>query len=91
VLRSRGFEPRVLILTLREFERAAANNPFPEADDSPASVHLFFLAEPAKKPDRSALAALKARTERFVLKGKVFHLRRDDAFDEQKAEPNLKG
>jgi hypothetical protein len=34
---------------------------------------------------------LKARTERFVLKGKVFHLRRDDAFDEQKAEPNLKG
>lgn len=37
---SHGFEPRVLVRTLAELERAAADNPFPEADDDPKSLHL---------------------------------------------------
>ena len=68
VSKARGFEPRVLVLTRKELERAAAGNPFPEAADNPQSVHLFFLAEPAKNADVKSLHALKSATERFVLK-----------------------
>src|SRR5688500_2370880 len=72
VSRSHGFEPRVLVLTRGDLERAAAGNPFPEADENPKSLHLFFLAELPKKPDLKSLEALKAKTERFELKGRIF-------------------
>ena len=71
---SHGFEPRVLVRTLAELERAAAGNPFPEADDDPKSLHLFFLEKPAKRPDLRSLEALKTQTERFVLKDNIFYL-----------------
>ena len=71
---SHGFEPRVLVRTLAELERAAAGNPFPEADEDPKSLHLFFLDKPAKRPDLKSLEALKTHTERFVLKGRIFYL-----------------
>jgi uncharacterized protein (DUF1697 family) len=79
-----GFEPRVLVRTLAELERAAAGNPFPEADDDPKSLHLFFLAKPAKTPDLKSLAALETNTERFVLKGAIFYLHTPDGFGRSK-------
>ena len=82
--RRHGFEPRVLVRTLAELEKAAAGNPFPEADDDPKSLHLFFLAKPAKKPDLKSLGALKTDTERFVLKGRVFYLHTPDGFGTSK-------
>lgn len=84
VAEARGFEPRVLVLTRGEFERAAAGNPFREADDSPQSVHLFFLAEPAKSADVQSLNALKSATERFVLKGRVLYLHTPDGLGTSK-------
>jgi uncharacterized protein (DUF1697 family) len=84
VLRSSGFEPRVLVLTLNDLERAAANNPFAEAEENPKSVHLFFLAEPPTKPDLKSMEALKATTERFALKGKVLYLHTPDGFGRSK-------
>ena len=80
VSKGRGFEPRVLVLTRSELERAAANNPFPEAEGNPKSVHLFFLAELAKKADLKSMEALRAKTERFALKGKVLYLHTPDGF-----------
>jgi uncharacterized protein (DUF1697 family) len=84
VSRSHGFEPRVLVLTRGELERAAAGNPFPEGDENPKSLHLFFLAERPKKPDLKALEALKTKTERFALKGKVLYLHTPDGFGASK-------
>jgi len=81
---SHGFEPRVLVLSRGELESAAAGNPFPEADENPKSLHLFFLAERPKKPDLKSLEALKAKTERFALKGKVFYLHTPDGFGASK-------
>lgn len=84
VAKARGFEPRVLLLTRRELERAAAGNPFPEADDNPASVHLFFLVEPAKGADVKSMNALKTATERFALKGRVLYLHTPDGVGRSK-------
>jgi uncharacterized protein (DUF1697 family) len=80
VSKSHGFEPRVLILTRAELERAAAASPFPQAHENPKSLHLFFLSETPKKPDVKSLELLKAPTEDFSLKGKVFYLYTPDGF-----------
>jgi uncharacterized protein (DUF1697 family) len=80
VLRRHGFEPRVLVLSRGELARAASANPFPEAGDHPTSLHLFFLAARPARPDLPAMEALKAQSERFALKGKVFYLHTPDGF-----------
>ncbi len=84
VSKGRGFEPRVLVLTRSELARAAANNPFPEAEGNPKSVHLFFLADPAKNANLKSMEALRARSERFALKGKVLYLHTPDGFGTSK-------
>jgi uncharacterized protein (DUF1697 family) len=78
ISKSRGFEPHVLVLTCAELEKAVAGNPFPEARENPKSLHLFFLADPPKKPDLDGCEALKARTERFKLEGNIFYLHTPD-------------
>ena len=82
--RSHGFEPRVLALTCGELEKAARSNPFRQAEKQPKSLHLLFLAAAPAKPDVEALAAARARTERFELKGRVFYLHTPDGFGKSK-------
>ena len=75
-----GFAPRVLLLTCAELQKAAAANPFPQADENPQSLHLFFLDASPKKPDLDSLEALKTGNESFALKGRVFYLHTPDGF-----------
>jgi uncharacterized protein (DUF1697 family) len=89
VARDHGFEPNVLVLTTRQLAKAAAANPFPEAEANPKSVHLFFLAGRATRPDLAALQALKAKSERFALNGKVFYLHTPDGFGTSKLAPRV--
>jgi uncharacterized protein (DUF1697 family) len=84
VLKDHGFEPRVLVLTRGDIEKAAAANPFPEAADNPKTLHLFFLADTPKKVDLTGLETLKAKRERFALKGRVFYLHTPDGFGTSK-------
>ena len=84
VSRDRGFKPRVLVLALGEIESAAAGNPFPEAAENPKSLHLFFLVDRPRRPDLNALDELKAKTERFELKGKVLYLHAPAGFGASK-------
>jgi len=84
VSRSHGFEPRVLVLTRGELESAAASNPFPEAGQNPTSLHLFFLAERPKQPDLTSFEAVKAKDERFALKGRIFYLHTPAGFGTSK-------
>src|SRR3972149_9674469 len=80
VSKSCGCEPRVIVLTRTELERAAANNPFPAATDNPKSLHLFFLGQRPKKPDLKACEATRAGREAFTLKDKGFYLYTPDGF-----------
>lgn len=80
VSKRHGFEPSVFVLSGAELADAAARNPFPQASEHPKSLHLFFLAEPPKRPDLPACEAIKARTERFALDGNVFYLYTPDGF-----------
>ena len=79
-----GFEPRVLVLSSAELEKAAAANPFPQADADPKSLHLFFLERTPDSADIAGLTKLKEKTEAFVIKGKVFYLHAPAGFGTSK-------
>lgn len=82
--RSRGFEPRVIVLTLAALKKTASANPFPEAAADPTSVHIFFLAERAIKANVTAMERAKAKSERFALKGNAFYLYAPDGLGRSK-------
>jgi uncharacterized protein (DUF1697 family) len=68
-----GFHSKTFVLSVPELRRAAAGNPFPQADAEPKALHLFFLAKPAKAAQLDAMNELKAKSEQFVLTSKVFY------------------
>jgi uncharacterized protein (DUF1697 family) len=80
ILKNHGFEPKVLVLSVRELESAVAANPFREAEGDPGALHLFFLSETPRAPDIDSLSQLQTSTERFALKAKVFYLHTPDGF-----------
>lgn len=69
-----GFSPHVLILGLDALEKAIAQNPFPEAENTPGSLHLGFLVSTPKSPDLKKLDTLRKASERFHLIDHVFYL-----------------
>jgi len=73
-----GFEPWVLILGLAALEKAMAENPFPEAEADPVSLHLGFLAAMPTNPDLKKLDSLRTASERFHLSDRVFYLHAPD-------------
>jgi uncharacterized protein (DUF1697 family) len=75
-----GFHSKTFIVSVPELQRAAKGNPFPQADEKPQALHLFFLAKPARVANLDAMNELKTKTEQFVLKGKVFYFYTPDGF-----------
>jgi uncharacterized protein (DUF1697 family) len=75
-----GFHSNTFILSVDELRRAAANNPFPQADAHPKLLHLFFMSQTPKKPQLDAMNELKTKSEQFALKGKVFYFYTPDGF-----------
>jgi len=69
-----GFSPLVIILTLQEFERTVANNPFGHLVSDPQNLHFGFLASKPDQPDLIRMESLKANSEQFHLTDRVFYL-----------------
>lgn len=88
ILRRRGFEPYVHILTPEAFEQAIAENPFPDAVADPNSLHLGFLASPPKCPDLDKLSSLRKESEQFRLIGGVFYLHAPEGVGKSKLAAN---
>lgn len=75
-----GFHSKTFVLSVGELQRAASGNPFPQADKAPQTLHLFFLAKPAKTAQLDAMNELKAKSEQFELTNKVFYFYAPDGF-----------
>ena len=75
-----GFHSKTFVLSVGELQRAAAGNPFPQADQQPQSLHLFFLAKPAKAAQLEAMNEIKAGSEQFVLTNKVLYFYAPEGF-----------
>jgi uncharacterized protein (DUF1697 family) len=69
-----GFEPDVLLIGLDDFDRAIKQNPFPEAEAEPRTLHLGFLVSAPPDPDFKKLESLRKESERFRLMKNVFYL-----------------
>lgn len=78
VLKNHDFKPQCLVLTVDEVDRAAVSNPFPDAEENPKSLHVFFLAEKPSSPEFELLNEIKSRSESYALLDKVFYLHAPD-------------
>ncbi|NPV57614.1 MAG: DUF1697 domain-containing protein [Anaerolineae bacterium] len=83
-----GFEPHILTLSQAELEKAMANNPFPEAEANPSSLHLGFLADTPSDPKLDKLESLRAESERFRLIDNVFYLHAPEGIGRSKLAAN---
>ncbi len=79
-----GFEPAVLMLTKAQLEVAVENNPFPDGERAPKTLHLSFLAAEARNADIDGMTALKSETETFELTKAVFYLHAPDGIGRSK-------
>lgn len=79
-----GFEPRVLILSVPDFEAAVAANPYAVSDQDAKTIHLFFLSDRPTDPDFEKLNSLKKPSERFELIDRVFYLHAPDGIGRSK-------
>lgn len=84
IKRHHGFEPHVLLLGVEAIDTAIANNPFPEAEANPTSVHLGFLASTPKNPNLEKLDHLKKASESFHLSDNLFYLYAPEGFGRSK-------
>ncbi len=83
-----GFEPQILVIGYAEIETAIINNPFPEAESEPSSLHLGFLAFVPKNPDLKQLESLKKESERFCLIDHIFYLHAPEGIGRSKLAAN---
>ncbi|MCB0013849.1 MAG: DUF1697 domain-containing protein [Anaerolineales bacterium] len=84
-----GFAPRILLLERSELEAAMAANPYPEGEDEPKSLHLYFLTEPAGSPNLDLLRGQQLENERFTLQDQVFYLHAPDGIGRSKLATNV--
>lgn len=88
IKKSRSFEPQVLLLEPRAIEKAVRENPFPEAESEPKTLHLFFLSSEPRSPDLDTLESIKSSRERFTLKDGVLYLHAPDGIGRSRLAAN---
>ena len=88
IKKRRKFEPHVLVLELKDLERTIQQNPFPEAEAAPQTLHAGFLGDTPKNPNLKKLESLRSATERFRLIDRVFYLHAPDGVGRSKLAAN---
>jgi uncharacterized protein (DUF1697 family) len=89
IKKRRGFDPHILLLELKDFEKVIQQNPFPpEAEADPRALHAGFLAAEPERHDLKTLESLKSDSERFRLVGKVFYLHAPEGVGRSKLAAN---
>jgi uncharacterized protein (DUF1697 family) len=83
-----GLDPQILMIEPSELETVMKNNPFPEAESEPSSLHLGFLAFSPENPDLQKLESLKKSSERFCLIDRIFYLHAPEGVGRSKLAAN---
>ncbi|MFQ6004135.1 MAG: DUF1697 domain-containing protein [Woeseia sp.] len=89
ILASRGFEPRILVLSTAELKNAIDRNPYPKATEDPKTLHLYFLASQPEQPDLESMTGIKTDIEQFSLDEKVLYLCVPDGIGRSKLADNV--
>ena len=84
-----GFDVSVIVLSIQSLQKAMASNPFPEGEQDPKTLHLFFLSEPLTDPDIANIETIKKDSEQFQLTDQVFYLYAPDGIGRSKLAANV--
>lgn len=76
-----GFRPEIICLSLAEFKRIVANNPYPAAKGN--AMH-FFICKDTPQADIDKLEQLKTGSESYQIFGKVLYLHAPDGIGRSK-------
>lgn len=68
------FRPKVMTIIADRLHQAMANNPFPEAENEPKFLYMFFMTKAPEVIDQEQLASLRQDGESFAYKDLVFYL-----------------
>lgn len=79
-----GFEPKVLLLTFEEMLGVARLNPFPEAEENPNSLHIYFLEKEPACAAIDKMNEIKSDTESFSMIGRAFYMHAPDGIGRSK-------
>ena len=89
IRKSHAFEPQVLLLDSAVLDKVIKENPYPEAEAAPNTLHVNFLAAIPPKPDLKALEKIRAESERFHLAGDVLYLHAPDGIGRSKLAASM--
>jgi len=76
-----GFKPQIIVLDQSEFMAAVKNNPFSASEGK--SIHFYFCHSKPKL-NREIIDSLKAASEQYTLKNKIFYLYAPDGIGKSK-------
>lgn len=81
-----GFEKDIFLVSRADWHRLIAQNPFPQAADTPTLLHVFVLSA---EPDDAKLATLRSRAvdERIETHGRFLYFHTPSMFSRSKAAP----
>ena len=89
IKKSHGFEPQVLLLDSAMLDKVIRENPYPEAEAAPNTLHVNFLAAIPPKPDLKALEKIRTESERFHLAKDVLYLHAPDGIGRSKLAASM--
>lgn len=89
ILQHSHFKPDIHLMTAKEFEGAAAKNPFPGAIKDPKSLHLSFLSKVPSPKSVEALEALMIASESFEIIGKTLYFHAPEGIGRSKFAANV--
>ncbi|MBZ9653475.1 DUF1697 domain-containing protein [Phyllobacterium lublinensis] len=75
-----GFESRISIRNVDEWNCMIAKNPYPEAIDNPKALHAVILDADPTDAALSEFAAKAEKSESFTLRNRVLYLHTPDGF-----------
>lgn len=84
-----GFLPKVMLLSVQEFTTAIKNNPFPDAENEPKTLHFFFLGATPEVTNIEKLESIKKDNESFKIIDKVLYLHAPDGIGRSKLAERL--
>lgn len=85
----RGVDAKVLLLSEDELLNAIAANPYPEAEQEPKTLHLYFLEDAAAEGSATALKSICSDSERYELRDRLIYLHAPDGIGKSKLVANI--
>ena len=79
----------VWVVLAPDFEKAIANNPFPEAVSEPKSLHLFFLTDAPTAAAKKALGEALSNGERLQISDHIVYLHAPNGIGRSKLVSNF--